>query len=96
MIYHLLYSADFSKAAGLWPEFAQNLGLDSILEFFSVLFRYALCRLSALILFFSFVYFAQGLLSICLPIAALCRKLIMHAPLPWSFSKKIFWHFVEN
>ena len=34
MIYHLLYSADFSKAAGLWPEFAQNLGLDSILEFF--------------------------------------------------------------
>ena len=54
---------------------------------FSVLFRCALCRLSALILFFSFVYFAQGLLSICLSIAALCGKLIMHAPLPWSFSR---------
>ena len=34
MMHHLLYSADFSKATGLWPEFAQNLGLGPILEFF--------------------------------------------------------------
>ena len=68
-----LYLAGFFKTAGLYLELERNIGLDSIMEFFSVLFG-ALHAVFCVDLDF-LVYLSRTwltILLICLQFAALC------------------------